>query len=319
MTVVTHELKASFAFIERNFNLTRRYWGWEVAFLVYSVAGALSISLIGASEGNEELLLSLMIGAIFWNYLSVVFSWIAETITIERWEGTLEYTMMAPIQRWSQLLGSVVYAMVYGLIHTSVIFIALVLFFPQLDLSGANPATVVAFMLLGSFSFVGIGMIAAILPLLYVERGAQMTFVLQSCLLLVSGVYYSVTILPEWMQVLSTSVACHLRPRGRAGRAHRRDRSDRAHPPGLAAHRDGRRAHPVRAVGVRPRRALRQADRQAEAGGLTVVDARPARSRTPRLGPGLGGRLRAVRGRWRPPGPGRGRPSRDRDRARWRR
>ena len=203
MTVVTHELKASFAFIERNFNLTRRYWGWEVAFLVYSVAGALSISLIGASQGNEELLLSLMIGAIFWNYLSVVFSWIAETITIERWEGTLEYTMMAPIQRWSQLLGSVVYAMVYGLIHTSVIFIALVLFFPQLDLSGANPATVVAFMLLGSFSFVGIGMLAAILPLVYVERGAQMTFVLQSLILLVSGVYYSVEVLPQWMQTLS--------------------------------------------------------------------------------------------------------------------
>jgi len=87
MTVVTHELKASFAFIERNFNLTRRYWGWEVAFLVYSVAGALSISLIGASQGNEELLLSLMIGAIFWNYLSVVFSWIAETIAVERWEA----------------------------------------------------------------------------------------------------------------------------------------------------------------------------------------------------------------------------------------
>jgi len=96
---------------------------------------------------------------------------------------------------------------VYGLVHTSVIFVVLVLFFPQLDLSAANPATVVAFMLLGSFSFVGIGMIAAILPLLYVERGAQMTFVLQSCLLLVSGVYYPITILPQWMQVLS-----HLSP-----------------------------------------------------------------------------------------------------------
>ena len=35
-------------------------------------------------------------------------------------------------------------------------------------------------MALGSFSFVGIGMMAAILPLLYVERGAQMCFVLQS-------------------------------------------------------------------------------------------------------------------------------------------
>ena len=203
MTIVAHELKASYAFIERNFFLTRRYWGWEIAFLVYSVAGALSISLIGADQGNPELLLTLMVGAIFWNYLSVVFSWIAETISVERWEGTLEYTFMAPIRRWAQLLGSVTYAMLYGLIHTAVIFIVLMLFFRQLDFSSANPATAVVFMALGSFSFVGIGMIAAILPLLYVERGAQMTFVLQSCLLLVSGVYYSVTILPDWMQVLS--------------------------------------------------------------------------------------------------------------------
>jgi ABC-2 type transport system permease protein len=203
MTTFAHELKASYAFMERNFFLTRRYWGWEIAFLVYSVAGALSISLIGADQGSPRLLLLLMVGAIFWNYLSVVFSWIAETISVERWEGTLEYTMMAPIRRWSQLLGSVLYAMLYGLIHTAVILVVLVLFFPQLDFTGANALTVVAFMLLGSFSFVGIGMIAAILPLLYVERGAQMTFVLQSCLLLVSGVYYSIDILPGWMQVLS--------------------------------------------------------------------------------------------------------------------
>ena len=52
-----------------------------------------------------------------------------------------------------------------------------------------------------------IGMVAAVLPLLYVERGAQMTFVFQSVLLLVSGVYYSIEVLPEWMQVLA-----HLSP-----------------------------------------------------------------------------------------------------------
>jgi len=203
VTAVAHELKASYAFIERNFFLTRRYWGWEVAFLVYSVAGALSVSLIGADQGSPRLLLTLMVGAIFWNYLSVVFSWIAETIAVERWEGTLEYTMMAPIRRSTQLLGSVIYAMVYGLIHTAVILVVLVLFFPQLDLSHANLATAVTFLVLGSFSFVGIGMMAAILPLLYVERGAQMTFVLQSVILLISGVYYSVEILPGWMQVAS--------------------------------------------------------------------------------------------------------------------
>ena len=221
MTIVAHELKASYAFIERNFFLTRRYWGWELAFLVYSVAGALSISLIGADQNNDELLLTLMVGAIFWNYLSVVFSWIAETISVERWEGTLEYTFMAPIRRWAQLLGSVTYAMLYGLVHTAVIFIVLMLFFRELDFSSADPVTAVTFMALGSFSFVGIGMIAAILPLLYVERGAQMTFVLQSCILLVSGVYYSVAILPEWMQVLSAlSPATYVLAGVRAGLVH---------------------------------------------------------------------------------------------------
>jgi len=205
--MLTHELKASYAFVERNFNLSRRYWGWELAFLVYSAAGALSISFIGVQMGDARLLLTLMVGAIFWNYLSVVFSWIAETISVERWEGTLEYTMMAPVHRSTHLLGSVAYAMVFGLVHTAAILLAMVLFFPDLALTNANPLTVVSFFVLGSFSFVGIAMLAAILPLLYVERGAQMTFVLQSVLLLVSGVYYPIDVLPGWMQVIS-----HLSP-----------------------------------------------------------------------------------------------------------
>ena len=133
-------------------------------------------------------------------------SWIAETIAVERWEGTLEYTMMAPIRRSSQLLGSVAYAIVYGLVHTAAMLAVLSLFF-GLDLGHANLGAAAAMMAIGSVSFVGIGMLAAILPLLYVERGAQMTFVLQSVLLLVSGVYYPISILPEWMWVLA-----HLSP-----------------------------------------------------------------------------------------------------------
>jgi len=132
--------------------------------------------------------------------------------------------------------------------------------------------TVVAFMLLGSFSFIGIGMIAAILPLLYVERGAQMTFVLQSCLLLVSGVYYSIDVLPGWMQVLShVSPATYVldgRPQG----PDRRRAGHGAPRRCLAAARHGRVPDPVRAVGVRAGGALCQADRQAQAGRLTMSD-----------------------------------------------
>jgi len=52
----------------------------------------------------------------------------------------------------------------------------------------------------GSLSFIGFGIMAAVLPLLFPERGAQMTHVIQALLLLVSGVYYPITVLPVWMQ-----------------------------------------------------------------------------------------------------------------------
>jgi ABC-2 type transport system permease protein len=202
MAMLTRELRASYAFVERNFNLTKRYWGWEIAWLVYSVAGALAVSLIGVSEGNPRLLMVLVIGTIFWSYLSIVFEFIAEAVQWERWEGTLEYTFMAPVRRYAQLLGAAAYAVLFGLVHTLFVQLVLVLFF-ELELSGANFATAAAFTLLGTVSFAGIGIAASILPLMYVERGAQMVFVIQSLLLLVSGVYYSVDILPGWMQFIS--------------------------------------------------------------------------------------------------------------------
>jgi ABC-2 type transport system permease protein len=202
VTTVAHELKASYAFVERNFNLTKRYWGWEIAWLVYSVAGALAVSLIGLSEGNERLLMTLVIGTIFWSYLSIVFEFIAEAVQWERWEGTLEYTFMAPVRRYAQLLGAAAYAVLFGLVHTLFVLLVLWLFF-SLDLANANFATAAAFTLLGTVSFAGIGIAASILPLMYVERGAQMVFVIQSVLLLVSGVYYKVEVLPGWMQAIS--------------------------------------------------------------------------------------------------------------------
>ncbi|HET6379450.1 MAG TPA: ABC transporter permease [candidate division Zixibacteria bacterium] len=214
---MARELKASYAFVERNFNLTKRYWGWEIAWLVYSVAGALAVSLIGRAQNDERLLLTLVIGAIFWSYLSIVFEFIAEAVQWERWEGTLEYTFMAPVRRYAQLLGAAMYAVIFGLVHTAFVLLVLALFF-ELDLSGANFATAIAFTALGTISFAGIGIAASILPLMYVERGAQMVFVIQSVLLLVSGVYYDVSILPGWMQVVaSLSPATYVLDGVRAG------------------------------------------------------------------------------------------------------
>ena len=54
-----------------------------------------------------------------------------------------------------------------------------------------------------SFSFVGIGMMTAVLPLISPEKGTQLGFIAQGLLLVISGVYYPVSVLPQWMQWLS--------------------------------------------------------------------------------------------------------------------
>jgi ABC-2 type transport system permease protein len=203
-TRVMREARASFAFIERNFYLTKRYWGWEIAFLVYTAASSLSIMFIGESQPGDttRLILFLAIGTLVWGYLNSVFANVAETVAWERWEGTIEYTMMAPVSRLTHLLGMSVFSIIYGITRTAVLFLVLAAFF-EIDLGNANLTGAALVIVVGSVSFIGFGIMGAVLPLLFPEKGEQMTFIISSILLLVSGVYYPVDVLPGWMQALS--------------------------------------------------------------------------------------------------------------------
>lgn len=204
------ETRASYAFVERNINLIKRYWGWEVVWLIYSIVNALSITFIGKAIGAitgetfsettiNATILYLIVGTLVWHYLAVVFDAIAESVQWERWEGTIEYTFMAPISRLTHMLGTTVFAVLWGLLHTAIILVAVALFF-QIDLSKANFGGATLILLVGSLSFIGLGIVAAVLPLLFPERGAQMTNIVKATILLVSGVYYPVSVLPTWMQ-----------------------------------------------------------------------------------------------------------------------
>jgi ABC-2 type transport system permease protein len=206
-----HQGRATYAFFERNWNLTKRYWAWEVVWLVYSIVNAMSVTYIGKStqlfpgvtqHQIEVLTLYLLIGTSVWTYLSVTFDGVTDIINMERWEGTIEYTFMAPISRFTHMVGSCMYAVVHGMLFTFIQLIVVGVFF-NLDLSHANYLTAVFMLALGSISFIGFGIATAVLPLLYTEKGMQMSFIVRSVILLISGVYYPTTVLPQWMQFLS--------------------------------------------------------------------------------------------------------------------
>ena len=135
-----------------------------------------------------------------WRYLTTVFYWITDVISIERWEGTIEYTLMAPIRRVVHMAGQTVFAVFYSLFFTGVVLVATVLVF-DLDMSQANLWGGLVMLIAGSFSFIGISIMVSVLPLLFPERGAQMTHIVIALLLLVSGVYYPIEVLPKALQV----------------------------------------------------------------------------------------------------------------------
>ena len=179
------ETRASLAFVERNLYLVRRYWHLELAFLIFNVASAMSVLYIGEAqmqssgggsrEGQLDLVLYLGIGTVVWAYLRAVFANVGEMVAWERWEGTIEYTMMAPISRLAHMLGVSLFSIIYGLARSALLLGVLALFF-SVDLSNANLGGAALILLVGSVSFLGFGIMAAVLPLLFPERGEEMTF-----------------------------------------------------------------------------------------------------------------------------------------------
>ena len=202
--VLRGELIGLYGVVERNLYLTRRYLLWDLAFLLWTIANTLTIVFIArgvdlSPAAQNELETKLLVGGVIWAFLGIIFEIVTETVAWERWEGTIEYTFMAPVSRPVHLIGMGVYAVLYGLLRAAA------------DLrrrrrvhrdppAARELSAAVALLAIASVSFIGVGMMTAVLPLISPEKGTQLGFVAQGLMLVVSGVYYPVSVLPEWMQ-----------------------------------------------------------------------------------------------------------------------
>jgi ABC-2 type transport system permease protein len=205
-----HELIGLAGVVERNVYLTRRYIYWDVAFFVWTVANTLTIVFIaegieatGGQIDVDRATTTLLIGAVVWAYLGIIFEFLTETVAWERWEGTIEYTFMAPLRRPVHLFGVGIFAVLYGVFRSAILFVVVALMF-GLHMPEANFLAAAIVLAIASISFMGIGTMTSVLPLISPEKGAQLGFIAQGTLLVISGVYYPVSVLPDWMQWLST-------------------------------------------------------------------------------------------------------------------
>jgi ABC-2 type transport system permease protein len=213
ITNVGAQVGLAYAFVEREIALSKRYWAWEIVWLVYGIVTSLSVAYIalglpeitgGASDPADvsRFVLYLLVGTITWRFLGLIFEQMGETIAWERWEGTIEYTFMAPVPRVTHLLGMCGATLVRALGFSVAILAAVALFVP-VDLSNANVVSALVLLATGAVAFIGLAIGSAIFPLLWTEKGLQMAYIVQAVVLLVSGVYYETDVLPGWMQPLS--------------------------------------------------------------------------------------------------------------------
>jgi ABC-2 type transport system permease protein len=200
-----NQLVGLFGIVERNVYLTKRYFLWDLAFMVWTIANTLTIVFIarsvpGTTTAEENTLATLLlVGATIWAFLGIIFEFMTETVAWERWEGTIEYTFMAPLSRLVHLFGQGAFAVLYGLVRATILFFAVAAFI-GIHAPQANYGAALALLAIASVSFIGVGIMTSVLPLISPEKGAQLGFVAQGLMLVVSGVYYKVTVMPEWMQ-----------------------------------------------------------------------------------------------------------------------
>ena len=199
-----HELIGFSGVVQRNVYLVKRYIWWDVAFMLWTIANTLTIVFIArgvdVSEAQQNSLATkFLVGGVIWAYLGIIFEIVTETVAWERWEGTIEYTFMAPLSRLVHLFGQGAFAVLYGLIRATILFFAVAAFI-GIHAPQANYGAALVLLALGSLSFIGVGIMTSVLPLISPEKGAQLGFVCQGVMLVVSGVYYPVSVMPEWMQ-----------------------------------------------------------------------------------------------------------------------
>jgi ABC-2 type transport system permease protein len=214
MTELASQPRLAYAFVERQIALMRRYWLWELVWVVYSITTSLAVAYIGLAQPiitgqpvdpavTSRFVLYLLVGTIAWRFLGIVFEDIAEIIAWERWEGTIEYTFMAPVPRLTHLIGMAIGTVVRAAVISVAVLFAVMLFIP-VDLSHANAVSAVALLGVGTLAFIGLGIASACFPLMWTEKGLQMAYIVQAVVLLVSGVYYPTSVLPGWLQAFST-------------------------------------------------------------------------------------------------------------------
>jgi ABC-2 type transport system permease protein len=169
-----------------------------------SVGGANANTNFKAQTGSSlNPFVYLIIGAGVWMISWIVLEGIGTSLRDEQIKGTLEQNFLAPINRFLLLVGTAMAQIIITLIIFASVIAATVLILVPGSAVGLIEA--LAVLLIGLIPLFGIGFVFAALVVRFKEPYA-FTQVANILFGVVTGTFYSVTVLPVWVQTISGSI-----------------------------------------------------------------------------------------------------------------
>jgi len=140
-----------------------------------------------------------IIGVALTNLMAVGMSGMSGRIREGQMTGTLEIMLMSPNRLAVLLIGSTLWSHLLAVITMIPYAIAAVLL--GLDVTRVNLPVAILSFVLAVVSFNALGLLAASFVIL-IKSGDPVTWVVSTASVLLAGVFYPTSVLPDWMQVL---------------------------------------------------------------------------------------------------------------------
>ena len=204
-------MSVAIAFLRRDLSQALSYrlsFLMQLGGIIFSVAIFYFLSLLFGTAVSPQLEVYggdyfsfVLIGLAFSGFLGLSLSNFAASIREGQMMGTLEIMLLSPTRLSAILLSSSLWAYLLTTLRVVVYLLVGSLVFGA-GLGHANIISALLVMLLSIASFSGIGIMSAALVLM-IKKGDPVAWLLGGASSLLAGVYYPISVLPDWLEPLS--------------------------------------------------------------------------------------------------------------------
>lgn len=167
---------------------------------IFMTVFSLAFAARRAGEGGAEAFTHFIApGILMMQVIQNAFANTSSSIMVSKVQGNIVDTLMPPLSAFELTLGYAVGGIVRGVIVAIAISFTV---FPAIGLGIAHPVWALVFVILGAGVMALLGALAAIIAQKFDHIAAITNFIVMP-LSFLSGTFYSISILPGWMQVIS--------------------------------------------------------------------------------------------------------------------